>query len=720
MMKTRFKALPLAIGALLAVPTVPSSTVVAATLEEVIVTARKREENVQDTPVSITAVLADTLEKRGVGDFTQLGNNNPNVKITQGNAGSAVSTTVAIRGNVQNDPGFNLDSAVGTYIDGMIVSRTYGTTGSMVDLESMQTLKGPQGSLFGRNTTGGAVLMTTKSPELGAVNGYIKGEAGQLDTAGLTAAINIPLGDSVAVRLVGSHTERNGYQHMADGSDYGDQNMSMFRAKVLWEIDDATTLLFMAERVDMDATSTVNVLTQPNHPQYNNVSTIAGVYNLGPLGVITTPLHATDEKNTADVNTYNLNLTHEMGWGEIKFLAGQRKLDVGVNLTLPPGLGFTNQDKPGNDQKSAELQVNGSFFDDKLDVTSGLYYFKEETHERQNTQAYAGVVRAIFSPSGAPVSLANMDTDVDSKSLFGQATYHLTDATNLTLGGRFTKDKRESTGTYQSRGGPIANLSWDDDRSKFNYLVSLDHKFTQDIMGYGNVSTGYRSAGANVAPNANVPGQWASFSPEELTNYELGLKSDWLDGALRVNGAVFYQDYSDYQYTQVLLVNGIPTRNAVTTDAELKGGELEVTMALPWDITFSTTYGYVHAIETAQDRYLPNVPKNNFGATLSKRITLAIGDVDLTANYDWRDDFFSALDFPHESHVDDVGLLNLSASLTTEHWQTVAYVNNATDERYYVNMQYSPGLAAAGGLSGLSFAPLGVPRVAGVKVTYNF
>ncbi|MET0379471.1 MAG: TonB-dependent receptor [Spongiibacteraceae bacterium] len=710
-----YKVLSLAIAAALLTPS-QYTFAQGVTLEEVIVTARKREEAVQDTPISVTAVLAEDLEKRGVSEFTQLAYNNPNVKIAEGAAGAGVATTVAIRGNVQNDTTFQLDPAVGTYIDNMIVSRTFALTGSMVDLESVQTLKGPQGTLFGRNTTGGALVITTKNPEFADLaSGYVKAEAGELSTLGFTAALNLPLGDTIAVRLVGSHTERDGYMHLSDGRDFGDQEMDMFRAKILWNISDDTTLLLSGEHVEMDATSTVNVATQPNHPQLDDVSPIAGVYTLGPGFSVTTPLIASDEKNSADVETINANLTHETGWGEVKLLAGQRKLDVGINLTLPPGLGYTKQDKPDNEQLSVELQLNGSFLDDRLDLTSGLYYFDETTHEDQLTNAYP-----VLVPLGFPVTLSQskMETNVKSKSLYVQSTYHLTEDTNFTLGLRETADDRKSTGSYN-----LAPLTWDDDITKFNYLVSLDHKFTPDIMGYANTSTGYRSSGANITPNANRPGEWNSFSPESLTNYEVGLKSDWLDGRLRANAAFFFQDYEDYQYTKIELISvgntpPAPTRVANTSDAEIKGAELEITALLPFDVTASLSYGYVDGKETAGDNRLSNIPQNTWGLGLTKRFSQELGDIDLTANYDWRDSFYTQLGAEQQSHVDERGLLNLSASLTSGNWQVVGYVNNVTDERYYNHITYSPGNAV--GLTGLSFSSIGLPRVAGAKLTFNF
>ncbi len=703
------KLLSLSIATLLGFPSLPAFAQSSATttLEEVIVTARKREEAVQETPITLTAFLAEDLEKRGVSEFTQLSYNNPNVKINEGATGAAVATTVAIRGNVQNDTTFQLDPAVGTYIDGMIISRTFGTTGSMIDVESVQTLKGPQGTLFGRNTTGGALVITTKGPETGALNGYVKGEAGELGTQGFTGAINIPLGDSVAVRLVGAHSQRDGYVHLTDGREFGDQELDMFRAKVLWEIDDVTSLLLTAERVDVSATSTVNIVQQPNDAQLDNVSPIGGVF-LG--GALTTPLVATDEANSADVETFNANLTRETDFGEVKFLVGQRNLDVGIIMTLPPGLGYTVQNKPDNEQLSAELQLNGSFLDDRLDLTSGLYYFDEQTHEDQSTFTF-DELQGIGFP--ARITSALMETNVKSQSLYAQSTYHLTDVTNVTVGGRFTLDERESIGFYN--GNP---LSWDDDREKFNYLLSFDHKFTEDLMVYANTSSGYRSSGANLSRNAAQPDEWNSFAPESLVNYELGVKSDWLDGQLRVNGAAFYQDYSDYQYTAIAIVGGSPTRVASTSDAEIMGGELEITALLPADITLAVSYGYVDGKETTNDATLPNIPENTIGASLTKAFALSLGDLELTANYDWRDQFYTQIGQEEASQVDDRGLLNLSASLTADTWQAVVYVNNATDEQYYNHITYSP--AAANGFFGLNFTSVGAPRVAGVKLTYNF
>lgn len=694
---------------------IPVHTVFAAetsmVLEEIIVSARKREESQQEVPTAVTAFTGEDLLKRGVTDFDNISQNNPNVKITTGAAGAAVSSTIAIRGNLQNDITPQIDASVGTYIDGMIVSRTFGTTASMIDIENVQTVKGPQGTLFGRNTTGGAILIKTVDPDLSSgVTGFVRAEAGEVGTRSYTGAVNLPVSETVAIRLAGNQSSNDAYVDYDNGEERGDRDSSTLRAKLLWEATDATSVLVSAEHVEVDATAISIIAEQPNNGDYSNLSSVGGVY-LG--GLLVNPALASDDEQSVTADTYNLAVTHDTGWGEVKFLTGVREAEVGIVMTLPPGLGYTRQDKPALDQYSAELQVNGSFFDDKLDLTSGIYYFDEHTEERQDTHTYESMQAFGFPET---LSVVGMDTDVKSASIYGQGTYAFTDNTNLTLGMRFTDDHRESKGSVTD-GAP---LTFEDDASEFNYLVTLDHHFTDDFMAYVSTATGYRSSGANLSRNPDNPDEWKSFAPESVTNYEIGFKSDWLDGQLRLNGAAFYQDYSDYQYTQIVVDpdSGSPVRNALTTDVTIEGGELELTALLPADMQMTISYGYIKA-ETTDGIILPNIPQNTYSVGLSKLVTLDTAEIDLRANYDFRDDFYTQVGQEENSKVDSRGLLNLSATYQpNDDWSVMGYVNNVTDEHYYTHITYSP--ASPSGLFGLSFSSVGMPRVAGVRVTYNF
>lgn len=688
-------------------------------LEEVVVTARKREETIQAVPVAITAFTAESMERRGVMDFGMLSLNNPGVRIGNGTSAPGVSRIVAIRGNIQNDVTTQLDAAVGTYVDGIVVARTFVMDGALVDVESVQTLKGPQGTLFGRNTTGGAILIKTRDPELGGgVTGYLKGTAGSLETRTATLALNIPISDAVALRIVANHDSHdpimtlggNGKAYVAQtygvdpGFDIprglGELDAEYYRAKLLWQITDATSLLLSAESGEVSSSQTQNVPTQPNDPQYKNAD-IPGFG--GPFtGIIT------DEAIEADSKFYIATLTHELENGEIKFISGFRRLNIRSNQSVPPATGYTAQNKPGLEQTSYELQYNGALFDDRLEISSGLYYFDEETLEDQLT-----VIPTLFGTMGGRSTF--MDTDIKSMSAYMQSTYALTDSANVTLGLRYTDDDRKGWG-YQNflQVQPIAPLTLDYNGSKVNYLLSFDYQFTLDVMGYVSTSTGYRSAAAGLTPSTTMPGQWGSLRPEEVTNYEIGVKSEWMNGALRLNGAVYRQDYENYQYTGIVVDSaGVAVRSALIADAVIEGGELEATVNLPWGVTLSAAWGLTKTKNKADGMELANIPENTYSVNVLKVFELGEGTLDVSINYDRQDEFFTAATNPDSSTIEARELINMSATYNRDNWSLGAFVNNVTDEEYYSMGAIVPS-------AGASFVSLGMPRVAGVRGTYNF
>ena len=695
-------------------------------LEEVIVTARKRAEVQQNVPVSITAVNAEDMVKRGIVNFMDVDIGNPNVAIASGTSNGAIAQTVAIRGNLQNDIATQLDPAVGVYLDGMILSRSYGISTSMIDLQSVQTLKGPQGTLFGRNTTGGAILLTTVAPSVeDGVTGYIKGEAGELGTLSYGGAVNIPLGDNVAVRLAARHREMDDFLEYNEGTELGESESDSFRAKLQWDLSENASLTFSAEHGEIDATYASQPAVQPNNPRFDGIDNIGGVFPTPPIPPISsgnpiiTPAVAVPQDQNVESDLYILNLTHDTGWGEVKFITGYRELDSEAEITLPPGLGYTQGATPGLENFTAELQINGTFLDDRLDITSGLYYFDEKTTEDSLTFPYDEIIAEITVFPTVLIE-SHLDTDIESVSAYVQGTYAVTDAFNLTLGGRYTSDEREGDGTHSS--ATMNPLTYDYDEDEFNYLVSVDYQFSDDVMAYASTATGYRSGGANIGEDAANPSQWGRFEPENVTNYEVGLKSDWMDGRLRFNGALFYQDYEDYQFTGIVLVGGVPTRGVLSTDATILGGELDITAVLPAEFIAQFTYGYTEGeIDGGinDGASLSHIPETTYSVRLSKSFGIGDGDIDLTAIYDYRDSVPGSLE-AEEATIDDRSLLNLSATYTNGSWTIAAYVNNATDEEYYQRIVYSPPSAAAFGLFGLSFSGIGQPRVAGLRLGYDF
>ena len=692
-----------------------------AALEEVVVTARKREENVQDVPVAITAFTPEDLERRGVSDFGMLTLNNPGVRIGNGTSAPGVSRIIAIRGNLQNDVTTQLDAAVGTYVDGVVIARTFVMDGALVDVESVQTLKGPQGTLFGRNTTGGAILINTRDPEIDdSVSGYIKGVLGSLETQTETLVLNIPMSDSVALRLVAHHDQHdpimtvggNGIGQVYNQQTYGvpavfdvarglgELDAEYYRGKLLWQIAPETSLLLSAEHGEVFSSQTQNVPTQPNDPDYDdaNIPGFGGAFT----GLIT------DEAIHATSRFYIARLTHELDVGELKFIAGLRRLDLQSAQSVPPAVGYTTQNKPGLEQKSYEFQYNASLLDDRLEITSGLYYFDEETHEDQIT-----VIPPRYATLGARSTF--MDTTIESASAYLQTSYALIDEAHVTLGLRYTDDKRDGWG-YQNflRVQPLTPLTFDYSGSKVNYLLTFDYQLMQDMLAYVSTSTGYRSAAAGLTPSTTSPGEWAGLEPEEVTNYEVGIKSQWLDGALRLNAAMYYQDYSNYQYTGIVVDSqGVAVRSALIADAVIQGGEVEATVRLPMDFTVSLTWGHTQTENQLDGESLANIPENTYGVNVVKTFYFGADNLDISVNYDHQDEFFTAATNPDSSTIEARDLINVSINYNRDSWSVGAFVNNATDEKYY-------NMGAIVPSAGASFVSLGSPRIAGVKGTYNF
>jgi iron complex outermembrane receptor protein len=706
----------IALASLGLIAAAPAPLLAAGSLEEIIVTARKTEERSQLVPISLTAISADELEKKGSSDFRDLAKGNPNVKINEAGSGSVIGTTIAIRGNIQNDATFQTDPAVGTYVDGLLISRTFAMSGSLVDVESVQTLKGPQGTLFGRNTTGGALVIQTRNPEQ-ELGGYIRAELGSYNLQHATGVLNVPLSDRVALRLVADVSKRDPYAEQTDGREFGDADSSTYRGKLAIEPTDTLSILLSAESVDVHGTSTTNVATQPNNPQYDDIPAI-----ISPAG-FPMPLTFSNEKNLAKATTYSVTATQQIDDAELKFIAGRRTLEVRINQSLPPLVGSTVQDKPDNDQNSIELQYNTPLLSDSLQLTSGLYYFDEDTQERQYT---ANIAPVGFTQTRA--SIGNADTSTKSVSAYMQGIYTVTDALDVIVGGRYTRDSRDMPGEYAGDVGDPVPMDYSDDNSKFNYLLSVDYKIDADKMIYASTSTGYRAGSAGIAPDTTRPGYWQQIEPETITNYEIGAKTEWLDKTLRINIAAYRQDYQDYQSASISVLGNSLVRGYDNYDAEISGAELEVSAALFDATRVGLTYGYTDAKidkgnTPGQDprafsgRGLPNIPDYNYSLFIEQGYEIAAGTLELRADYSYQASFYSQLKSPAESTIDEIGLLNLSATYSLDNWKLSAYVKNATDEEYYSYINY---LSLPNGLTVLNVASLGMPRTAGVSAQFNF
>jgi iron complex outermembrane receptor protein len=697
--------------------------------DTIIVTARKREENVQSVPVAITAFTGEALQKAGVKSFDGLALNNPNVKI-QPISSTGVGRSVMIRGNVQSSSTISVDPSVGIYLDGHILAHSFGNAGLLVDVQSVQTLKGPQGTLFGRNTTGGALLVQTVDPKIGETSGFVQAEAGSVDTYRFGGAINIPLGKIAALRVVYQNNSNGNFEFFNNITTnippLGKAKQEVLRAKLLIEPTDSLRVIVSAEKTNERQNTTMTLPTQPNAPLYTNVPVIVLAGGLVP-GTAPSDIRSNGELAEIRSEFYGLNVTQDVASGNIKLLVSRRDWSLNSASTVGPGLGYTFQDKPGNDETSAELQYNGSLLDGKVDLASGVFYFKEHVHERQNTFLYSGTQRTTRI----------LDLISESYSGYIQATGHLTDRLNVTGGLRYTHDKKTGVLRASTRGqggqpdGTVptalaqAPATLDLSASRVNYLISVDFKPIDGVMIYANHATGYRSGGAGVDRRSEsltnpLFTQLGTFNPENVKNYEVGLKSEFLDRMITFNAAAFYQDYKNYQYTAINPVT--VQRETLNVDAIIKGFELDAKVRLPTSTVLAGSFGYTNAkinSGPAKGYNLSYIPRVTYSLSLNQNVKIAGGDLDLFASYNWRSRHFASITDPiapgdeqGPSTVGSLGLVNLSATFSTGPYSLAVYADNVTNEHYITNITYSAGAVNLGSL--------GMPRVIGVRGKYTF
>lgn len=457
-------------------------------LEDIIVQARKVDENLQDVPVAVTAFTGDQLETKGVVRLQDVASFTPGLYMRSG-SNSPAGITVALRGQFQNDTLATLDPSVGTYVDGVYWARAYGLNTTLLDVSSVQVLKGPQGTLFGRNTTGGAILINSNDPELGEFSGKLSASYGRYNEFEPTAVINIPIGEKVAIRLAGKRFSRDGYTTNSvpttaasavtpvttavarrpvagnlNGLKLDDRDRWQARGKLLIQPTENLSLLFSGEYFKMDELSPSRNLVYTTrafsgaNSTYNTAATsgtFVGILNGNPPATATTPglalLAAEADRLAAGgqitanneipyvyakTQTYNFTGALDTSFGQMKLIAGYRKVNSNAGFDLDGSayaIHFTESQQELK-QKSAELQFTGTAFGDAVDFAAGAFVF----HESGFDQSISITVPALNPVTSHFWGLI----DNDSIGMYGQATWHLNDKLSFTGGLRYSVDDK--------------------------------------------------------------------------------------------------------------------------------------------------------------------------------------------------------------------------------------------------------------------------------------
>lgn len=717
----------------------------AAEIEEVVVTARRREEALQDTPVAVSVFSGSVLEARQADNVAQVGEAVPNLTFHNGApiGGGTTTGSIFIRGIGSNEVSLGTEPGVGLYVDDVYLARSVGSVLDLADIESVQVLRGPQGTLFGRNSVGGAILVRTRRPEdnLGA---SVRLTTGSDERAEILATVNVPVSASVRSRfaLLGAH--RDGFVDNLDGGDdLGGTDRFVGRGVLEWKPREDLLVTISADGTHARDSAVPSVLlglvpTIPGTPVPSQIQAIANVnaacggasvlgnsgnpacidqqYIRGPFagfGGYVSPDPIFDSQgsnryeNESRLDVWGTNVKIEWDVNAdltLKSITAWRDLDAfwPSNSDHSPNFAAETKNDFEQHQLTQELQLLGTAFDGSLDWILGGYYL-DENGENLNVVHFPAV---IFRSGG--------QFDTTAEAVFAQGTWSLLDRFELTAGLRYTHEyKRFETADFQQiigvlldpvrqlyldlRSTPIPFVTGNTPALNFNELtphVSFVWHVRQQLMTYVSYSKGYKSGGyeQRLAPGAT---RAPSFEPEFAEVYELGFKSTLANGRLSLNGAWFYTDYTDMQ---ISVVDGVAPTLTNAGDSTITGIELEANWrpAEPWQATFSLGWldaAYdrltVRALNSgvALDGELPNTSEWQLAASLAYDIAWGDrGTLTPRLDWSWRSSYFVDGANSPLLEQDDFHLLNASLTYSPpgERWALVLSGRNLTDEAYLV------------------------------------
>ena len=705
-------------------------------IEEILVTARKREESLQETPISITAFTTESMSDANMVDLRDIGKYTPGMSFTSYGMGSSEAGAMFLRGIGQSDHMVTTDPGVGLYIDGVYVGRNQGAALDLLDLEQVEVLRGPQGTLFGKNTIGGAVNVTTRKPgdETGGRVSLTVGEDGRLNG---TASVELPLGSRTAFAASILRKTRDGVgRQIFTDEETGDEDSVSGRAQLYWS-DDSTTELSV----------TVDFLRARQagmpHSFYEQASFLEvfpcymrdgdGYASCGP-GVEGDPFdsYSLDDLDT-EQDLFGIAANFERAITDtltFKSITAYRDMEYLGNLEFdgaPQRIVYYHE-LGGSDQFSQEFQLSGTDREGALNWIAGLYYFTEDGDNDQFNYEFGGAT--------------NRHTQVETSSyaVFGQTTADISERLSLTAGLRYTEEEKDYDLNYPNlgEGGEPAttdagnidyvvpptrlNDTWD----AVSGTVNLSFQATEDVMAYATYSRGFRSGGYAARPSrASSVG---AYDPEYVDMYEMGVKTLLLDERLRINLAIYRNDYEDYQAQVNSVGDAFDTRVVNAAEAKIDGAELEATLFFTPTFRIEATYGYTDAkIEKVdldpsleanftKGSILPYVSKYTFSLSPQLRIPLS-GGANLTGrlDYAYRDDFYGQISNSPFEKEDGYGLLNLRVAYqnAARNWTLALYGINVTDEEYTRVRNYFPGF--------IGFAIWNTDRKEfGVEASYEF
>ena len=729
----------LAAAVILAITGAPAMAQTGA-LEEVIVTATKRAESLQDVPVTVTAITADTLQEAGVVNLADIAQLVPTLTVSSNL--SPFATGIRIRGIGTSQNSVALEASVAFVVDGVYLGRSGLGMSDLTDIERIEVLQGPQGTLYGKNANAGVISVVTRNPDFEETGGYVQATAGDYGLQQYTASLTGPVNDEFAYLLAGNWRQQDGWLENDTGPDQMSEDNWNLRGKLQWQPSDALSIMLTGSHVDRDdrccaadalqtdsflALLAANGLPVPKNDAFdwkNNADQSSEFTMTSDMAIL-----------TVDYELDQFQLTSLSAWNDYDY-----KSSADADRSQFDILYFVD-DKYGGSAFSQEFRLS-SDLDGPLQYLGGLYYLHEENN-RDNPEPFTflgddivSVGRVTFGPQIALIAApgdyiaATGDFETDAWAAFGQTTYSFTEEWLLTVGLRYTDEEKSVDGYVENfSSSPAANIpgipTFVDliatpgggqaqlNKDSVTGLTSLRYFVTADTMLFASAATGAKSPGFNApgAPSGNV-----EFSEETTNNYELGIKSQLFEDRLKLNATAFYSNFDDLQFLAQLPV-GAGTYVSNAAKATTQGVDLGFT-ALPLpNLILDGGVQYLDA-EYSEGELEPFdvVAAPDWSGSVAATVVLPIaaGNGYLRTDYSFMGNHYTNPTYQPPETRQDRELLNVRLGWRNDTWDAALWMRNVTDE------SYSSLAAAPFVLTGMTAQWLQPPRTYGATIKYSF
>jgi len=719
----------------------------------IIVTARKTSESLQTVPVAITAIDGRDLIENGINVLTEIQQFSPNTTL-QSSRGTSSTLTAFIRGVGQEDPLWGYEPGVGIYIDDVYMARPQGAVLDLLDVERIEVLRGPQGSLYGKNTIGGAIRYITKKMS-GDKEFRVSATVGDYSRSDLIVSGQVPLiEDKLYFGFAAASLNRDGYGEYIT-SDLANQDRDNYNKDVF------------AGRFTLEYSPSDELFVKFAYDKTTDDSNSKGGFRLLPSLLTDAPVPSSVYDSYTSLPTWNkvetegMSLTVEY---DINEKWAFKSITASRESYSPTNIDFDNTslrifDVPAiydDEQFSQEFQLN--YQTDDLTFVSGLYYFDSES---------CGHFDAILEVLGNSIGFPGLTrevrgcVDAQSSAIYGQATYDFTDKLSMTLGARYTQEEKKAVvynglvfDTIYPYSGWVPGYVRDDatidasivevlndskDWNRFTPRIGMEYQQTEDVMWYASYSQGFKSGLFNPRATTAEP----AAEPEIVDSYEIGIRSDWGDN-LRVNTTLFLLDHKDRQFVTVLPGENpgdLNQRLGNIGKSEATGAEIEINYVATDNLNINIALGFIDSkfkealsyngidFDDISDRFaIINTPETTANIGFNYSFENRLGDFSFSGNYYYRSEYdLSVLD--NLLTQDGYGLANLSLNWFSDdgHWQAGLHAKNITDEEYLVGNYtfvtidpdtggYLPGLGGDNTLIGY----YGDPRTISLTIAYEF